>query len=137
MADTPAFLQELHGLRLDAPGFAEVALALGAGLILAALIGVLLQRFRQPMPALRAEDTVQAARELPEAERVTILASLLRELTDREAPGRAPWVERARELGVAPNLLHDLGDALYRPDASIDVQELERAVLGAARKVGG
>ena len=132
-----ALLQELHGLRLDAPGLAENALALGVGLFLAVLIGAVLARFRKRPQRRNWTARAEASRDLPRDERITVLATLLRELTDQIAPGPERWTERAGRLGVPQEALQNLSESLYRADGAGDGGALEQAVLRAARRAEG
>ncbi|MEL7470294.1 MAG: hypothetical protein AAFN27_17705 [Pseudomonadota bacterium] len=136
MAEDAEILQGLYGLRLEAPGLSELFIAVGLGLALVALAVALAGVFRRNMRLVPVADRVAATRALPLAERLTALAVLLRELTDRTAPGQDPWTLRAETLGVAPGLLRDIGTGLYRPDPGLDAGVLEQAVLGAARRAG-
>lgn len=136
MAEDADILKGLYGLRLDAPGLAELLIVLGLGLAVAAIFCALLRLFRRRVRPVSVADQLAACRSLPRAERLTALAALLLELTDRAAPGPDPWTGRAETLGVAPGLLGDLRVALYRPDPDLNTDDLEHAVLRAARRAG-
>ncbi|MEM7057583.1 MAG: hypothetical protein AAF557_08340 [Pseudomonadota bacterium] len=123
-------LQGLYGLRAAAFGWPEVIAALILGLFLAAMVGLALRLFRRRRPSALSQ-RITAARNLPEGTRSIVLAGLLQQQTNRLVPGDAPWPDRAVErfgLDVAAaRQLHNL----YQPDAAVNAQALERALLKA------
>ena len=130
MPEHADILNGLYGLRTSAPGWADLLAALGLGLLIAGLTGTISGAFRRPRHAETTIATKLAqAMALPRAERVLALASILRGLTERHAPGTAPWTERASaHFNIDPVLLRDLSRALYRPDATLDTEPIERVL---------
>lgn len=138
MVEDAQALEELYGLRLLAPGVAELAISIGAGLIVAALAGFVLSLAQTRRAQMPIADRVVALRRLPDADRTVVLASLLQALTDRIAPGPGRWMDRAVErLNIDGEMMEALSDALYRPSVSFDPSALEQAVIAATRKVEG
>ncbi len=137
MGEHAEILHGLYGLRLPGLGIAEIAIALSLGLGVAALGALALTTFQPRTRRVSAAKRVTTAQALPDAERIMLLAELLRELTDGLAPGEDRWTNRAtRDLDLPPDLMTDLDRALYHPDADIDVTALEQTVLRLARKAG-
>ena len=107
--------------------------ALGLGLLAAGLAAVAIRAFRaRPRrPGLHAR--IAAARALPQPDRAMVLAALLRDRTDREAPGETPWPDRAvAAFGLDQATARRLGD-LYRPGPAPDSDALETALVAAGR----
>ena len=124
-------LSGLYGLKLGAFGWAEIAAALGLGVLLAVLIGLAFHLFRRRRAA--ATDPLARAADLPEDARAIMLAGLLRQETERLAPGDAPWPERAaKRFRLDEATAGQLAD-LYRPGARLDPAPLHRA-LSATRR---
>lgn len=143
-----AILEGLHALRPPPAGttelVAEIVAALAIGLAVAALTYMLLrvsgaQAGRAPSRRATALARLEAARQLPEAERLLAQAHLLRDLTETEAPASAePWLSRAaRQFDLPDAALAPLRHALYRPGASPDLAALEKALTAAARRLRG
>lgn len=135
MAEQADILAGLHDLRMGPPGFADLVTALALGLIAAALVGLLLRA----VTARRRQQTmlarVRAAQTLPAAERSLSLLLLLREMTERCAPGPGPWTARAARLcGIAQADLQGACDGLYRPGGAALPEALETAMLRVARR---
>ncbi|MEM8842512.1 MAG: hypothetical protein AAGD47_12125, partial [Pseudomonadota bacterium] len=77
-------------------------------------------------------------RSLPGPQRVTALAAVLRDLTNRTAPGPGRWTRRAVEqMGVDPGLIEALEQTLYRPGPSVTPERLETAIATAAGATKG
>lgn len=133
-------LTGLYGLRALAPTLADVVGALALGLLLAAAsTGIVagLPRLRRPRPERAYAARLEDARALPPVERTVALASLLRDMADRHAPGDGPWAERARtRFRLQQESFAALGTDLYRPDAAPDPSGLERAVETALARLG-
>ncbi|MEM7508683.1 MAG: hypothetical protein AAF415_18280 [Pseudomonadota bacterium] len=146
-----AILEGLYGLRVPAAEglgiVAEVAAALAIGLALAALAGLALvlisgQVQRQPTRRQRVLAQLEAARGLPDDERLLAKAHLLRELTTTETADKGEsWLTRAtRQFGLPPKAAALLKDGLYRPTPATDASALEAldtALANAARRVKG
>lgn len=127
-------LSGLYGLRVAPLGWAEVAAALALGLLIAWLIGSAVMAFRaRPRPE-QLPMCIAAARALPAVDRSMVLCGLLKELTERQAPGAGPWSQRAvAAFGIDRETARRLAD-LYRPGPLPDPELLERAVLTASRR---
>lgn len=125
-------LSGLYGLRAGDFGWPEVLAAAGLGLLFAVLIGLALHLFRgRPR---RAQDPVEAAHDLPGDVRALVLAGLLKDATDRAAPGETPWPERAEEtFGLDPATVRQLAN-LYQPGTMLDPDPVERALNVARRR---
>ncbi|MEM7744771.1 MAG: hypothetical protein AAF409_13775 [Pseudomonadota bacterium] len=137
MASTADLLQGLTDLRLPEPGAAELVLALGLGLALAGVIGGLTQVFRQRPAQVPFATRIEETRTLAPPHRTVALAVLLRELTDRTAPGPQPWTERAATtFGLDHAVRAALAEGLYRPGFALDPEALEDSVRRAARRAG-
>ncbi|MEM1299098.1 MAG: hypothetical protein AAGH68_07430 [Pseudomonadota bacterium] len=131
-------LSGLYGLRETGLGIVDIATAFGLGLLLAGIFGIAfgllrVQKTRDPL-SLR----IAAACSLAEPERAASMAGLLRELTDREAPGEADWIIRAaRHFDLDPAMLSRVRAELYKPGRSPDAETLERALVHASARSEG
>lgn len=133
MSDDANILAGLYGLRQVPPGWVDLVTALALGLLLAALIALALRAFRRRARSNHS-DLIEAYRTLPEPQRITALAALLRDLTNRDAPGPGRWTRRAVDrLGIDPGLVAALDETLYRPGPSVTPERLETAIAVAAR----
>lgn len=127
-------LSGLYGLRVDPFAWSDVAAALSIGLAAAGLIGLFVQLFRRLPRAKSAAARIVAARALPDADRAMVLCGVLKDLTDRRAPGGAAWYERAvNTFNLDPVLAASLAD-LYRPGPAPDPEVLETALLELVRQ---
>lgn len=124
-------LQGLYAVRLAPYAWADVLAALVMGLCFALLIGGVLSIFRARRVSAIDQD-IAAARRLPAEARAIVLARVLKEATERNAPGAAPWPDRAAQhFGLDTETTQALMD-LYTPGAALPPEPLERA-LSAAR----
>ena len=137
MPEDADILAGLHGLREVAPVWSDLAVALAAGLLVAVLLWLIVRLFQARPTRPDVAGRVGAARALPPSERAAALTGLLRDLTDRAAPGRAPWAGRAAiAFGLESDRLERLRTALYLPGTPVDLEELEALVRRAARTAG-
>lgn len=124
-------LEGLYGLKTHAFGLAEMMAALALGVLLATLIGAVVQLFRRRSVAVG--DSLDAISDLSDDARAVVLARLLREETERLAPGDRPWPERAAErFPLDDATVRQLSD-LYRPGARLDPDPLYRALKSLGR----
>lgn len=124
-------LEGLYGLRTDPFGWAEMTAALALGMLLALLIGVIVHGFRRRSVATR--NRLDAIPELSDDARAVVLAGLLREETERLAPGDDPWPDRAaKRFRLDAATVRQLSD-LYRPGARLDPEPLYQALKSLER----
>lgn len=138
MAEAADPLIGLHGLRTLDPTLADGLGALALGLLIAATVfGLWGLRPRVKARSAGPAARLQAARALPPDERIVALAGLLRDLTDRHAPGPDPWTARAvRHFHLPADSFAVLGPALYRRGAPLSAQTLDRAAEMAVARLG-
>lgn len=127
-----AVLNGLYGLRTAPIGWAELLAATALGGLLAILIAAALIQLRRPK-GTAAQDRIVEARQLPTQARAMVLIGLLREMTDQQAPGDAPWPDRARDHFGLDNDLATRLSSLYQPGTCPDPERLEQALLAAER----
>ncbi len=133
MPEDADILTGLYGLRVAGPDWIDLATALAVGILVAALLLKLSGGARVLRPSsLRLERSSYS--DLPDRDRTTALANLLREMTEAAAPGQAHWTERAAErFGLERASLLDLRKALYDPNESFDPRRLEDMLDQACR----
>lgn len=124
-------LEGLYGLKTYAFGWTELIAALALGVLLAILIGVIVHVFRRrSVPDM---NRLAAVSDLPDDARAVVLAGLLREETERLAPGDRPWTDRAAErFRLDDATVRQLSD-LYRPGARLDPEPLYQALKSLER----
>lgn len=131
MPEHADLLLGLHGLRTDGPGISEIVLACALGLLLAMIVGATLRTItrRASTNSNSQRARVAAVRAMPDAEKVVALANILRDLTERRAPGPEPWLVRAERAFRLPADIHSaLEDSLYLPGGGPAPDALERLV---------
>lgn len=131
---TDPLLSGLYGLRLEAVHWSDLAAALSIGLAVAALIGLLLLAFRSRRSGHGLARRIAVSRTLPDADRAMVLCGLLRELTDRRAPGDTEWQDRAIGAFSLDTALAEPLKDLYRPGPGPDPDLLERKLLALVRQ---
>ncbi|MEO0624623.1 MAG: hypothetical protein AAFU49_21300 [Pseudomonadota bacterium] len=132
MPEHADLLAGLHGLRVPEPGLADLLVPLGLGLLIG-WAALLLLRPRRPR-GLTVSEQIAALDALPEAERLTALAHLLKRQTEPTKPPATPWADRARRLGIPPGMLLRLRRVLYASADPAEIAELEAALRRAARR---
>lgn len=136
MSEDGDILAGLFGLREAPVGAAEVLVAFAVGLVIAGLIGMAVSLFRVRARAQTWADRIAGAQALPDGEQSLALAVLLREMTDKAAPGQTRWTERAADrFGFEPEEVEALTNALYQPGNGV-TDRLVVMATRAARAVG-
>lgn len=131
-ADT---LAGLYGLRETAPGLLDLIAALGIGLLLAGIVGGLLGKFRARPGHFQLAERIAATRDLAPPDRTAALAAILRDVTDRAAPGADHWTARARaKFDLDGEMMASVKASLYAPRPLPEPEMLEQAVIKAASR---
>ncbi|SMF51841.1 protein of unknown function [Tistlia consotensis] len=148
MVDVADRLARLHGLRLPALDtgavLADVAAAFAAGLLLAILVVLLARAFLRPAdsPRRRLLADLAGSRTLPREERLLAQARLLRRLAAEIEEGEPVRAEDwpgllDQRLGTdffTAGAGARLREALYRRDAALDPESIDRELTRLLRR---